>query len=142
METRTLDIEARRQEEAKEPPPRAADVQPTVLLIDDDPDVLKALADWLDRVGYAAVTATDGVEGLAQLRAGLHPSAIVLDLLMPRMDGWTFLSRLRADPERADTRVIVASATTRDFPPGADAWLSKPFDPAELSRTIARLCGS
>jgi len=112
----------------------------TVLVIDDDEGIRTALAEILEMSGYSVAVAADGQEGVELLEVGLEPSAIVLDLMMPRMDGWTFLERLRADPRFHDTPVVVASAAAGEGPPGADVCLRKPFDVRQLDREVARLC--
>ncbi len=111
-----------------------------VLVIDDDEGIRNALAELLELSGYSVAVAADGQEGVELLEVGLEPNAIVLDLMMPRMDGWTFLERLRADPRFHDTPVVVASAATGEGPPGADVCLRKPFDVRQLDREVARLC--
>jgi two-component system, chemotaxis family, chemotaxis protein CheY len=110
-----------------------------LLVIDDDEGIRTALAEILETAGYAVAVAADGQEGVELLEVGLAPNAIVLDLMMPRMDGWTFLAHLRADPRFQDLPVVVTSAVTGDAPPGADAWLRKPFDVRQLDREVARL---
>jgi CheY-like chemotaxis protein len=112
----------------------------TVLVIDDDEAIRSALAEILELSGYHVAVAADGVEGVELLEYGLEPSAIVLDLMMPRMDGWTFLRRLRDDPRYHGTPVVVTSAVASESPPGADACLQKPFDFSQLHRAVARLC--
>jgi CheY-like chemotaxis protein len=112
----------------------------TLLVIDDDEAIRTALAELLELCGYSVAVAADGQEGVELLEYGLAPRAIVLDLMMPRMDGWTFLARLRRDPRFRDLPVVVTSAVAMDGPPGADASLQKPFDVGELDRAVARLC--
>ena len=111
-----------------------------VLIIDDDEGIRTALAELLELSGYQVAVAADGQEGLELLTVGLEPNAIVLDLMMPRMDGWTFLSRLRADPRFEDVPVVVTSAVASEGPADADAYLQKPFDLRRLDREVARLC--
>jgi CheY-like chemotaxis protein len=86
--------------------------------------------------------AADGQEAVELLETeAIEPDAIVLDLMMPRMDGWSFLDRLRGDPRFRDLPVVVASAFAGQLPAGADAWLQKPFELEQLDREVARLCG-
>ena len=110
-----------------------------ILVIDDDEDIRGALANILELSGYEVAVAADGQEGEDLLQLGLEPTAVVLDLMMPRMDGWTFLSRLRSDPRFQDLPVVVTSAITAERPEGADAVLEKPFEVRDLSREVARL---
>jgi two-component system chemotaxis response regulator CheY len=112
----------------------------TILVIDDDEGIRTALAEILELSGYAVAVAADGQEGVELLEYGLEPRAIVLDLMMPRMDGWTFLDRLRHHPRYGDVPVVVTSAVVAERPPGADACLQKPFDVSQLDRAVARLC--
>ncbi len=122
-----------------EPPQVRAEPRITVLLVEDNDDIRGALAEWLELEGYHVVTAADGEEGLARLAEGIEPRAIVLDLMMPRMDGWTFLERLRADPRHSDLGVIVTSAMASPEPPEADTCLAKPFELGELRHALARI---
>jgi len=111
-----------------------------VLIIDDDEGIRTALAELLELSGYQVAVAADGQEGLELLAVGLEPNAIVLDLMMPRMDGWTFLSHLRADPKLHDVPVVVTSAVASEGPADADVCLQKPFDLGRLDHEVARLC--
>jgi len=115
------------------------DPRMTVLLVEDNDDIRAALAEWLELEGYQVVTAADGIEGLDRLEEGIEPRAIVLDLMMPRMDGWTFLERLRADPRHSGLGVIVTSAIATPRPPQADTCLAKPFELCDLRRALARI---
>lgn len=109
-----------------------------LLLIEDDPLLLKTLAANLREEGFAIDTAADGAEGLAKAREGVH-DAIVLDVMLPKLDGWGVLTSLR--PHQ---RTPVLMLTARDALPdrlrgldgGADDYLTKPFEPDEL---VARL---
>ena len=112
----------------------------TVLVVDDDEGIRTAMAEILELLGYAVTVAADGQEAVEMLKVGLEPRAIVLDMMMPRMDGWTFLSKIRADPRFRELPVVVASAVVGECPDGADAWLQKPFDLTDLDREVARLC--
>ncbi len=110
-----------------------------ILVVDDDADLRAAIADVLAAKGYAVVVACDGQDALELLEAGLRPSVIVLDLAMPRMDGWAFLRHLRG-PAHSTVAVLVASADVRPPPPpGADAYLEKPLGPEELCAMVGRL---
>jgi chemosensory pili system protein ChpA (sensor histidine kinase/response regulator) len=111
-----------------------------ILVIDDDEGIRTALAEILEMSGYVVATAADGLEGVELLEVGLEPKAIVLDLMMPRMDGWSFLKRLRSDPRYQELPVVVTSAVAGASPPGADACLQKPFDVSALDEEVARLC--
>ena len=110
-----------------------------LLVVEDEPDLLSVVAQSLREAGYAVDTAVDGGDGLFKAE-GTQYDAIVLDLMMPRMDGWTVLKNLR----KAGNAVPVLLLTARDAIPdrvkgldcGADDYLTKPFELAEL---LARL---
>lgn len=132
---------ARPHPEAAEDHPRlasAASIQGIgtgcVLVIDDDPAIRRILATMLAREGFRVAVATGGEDGLRQARE-LRPTVITLDVLMPDLDGWTVLSRLKADPELAAIPVVMLSIwpeTQRAFALGVADYLSKPIDKARL----------
>jgi CheY-like chemotaxis protein len=115
----------------------------TILVVDDDHDVRDSVIDLLGQHGYQAVGAGDGTEALDILRASASPpDAILLDLMMPVMDGVRFRDEQLADPSLAGIPVIVMSAFTRtDQPPFAAAgFLHKPFATRtllDLLRTVS-----
>lgn len=111
----------------------------TILVVDDEADQRVAVSDLLTARGYAVVVACDGQEAVELLEAGLHPCVIVLDLNMPRMDGWAFLRHLRG-VAHSTVPVFVASAGATQSPPmGADACADKPVEPDGFRATVARL---
>ena len=123
----------------------AAALSGLVLLVDDDINVRDAMGEILEGEGLSVVVAGDGREALDLLRAGPKPSVIVLDLTMPRMDGWDFRQAQVADPNLKDIPVIVAtasgfSAETIRSQFGDVHFLDKPFDPATFLDLIARCC--
>lgn len=89
---------------------------PLLLVVEDDPDVREAMSDVLREAGYQVRQAADGDVAMEALRAGLRPAAILLDLMMPGMNGYEFRAQQRADPALADIPIIVLSAMR-----GADA---------------------
>src|SRR6476646_6367807 len=78
-----------------------------ILIVDDDKDVRSALAELLEGEGYAVAGAHNGHEALQLMRAGLHPAVILLDLMMPVMDGWDFRSEQQRDPAFAGVPVVI-----------------------------------
>jgi len=113
------------------PQPRTG---PSVLVIDDDPAIRDLLQRFLTKEGYRVEAAASGLEGLQQARA-LRPNAIILDILMPGMDGWSAASELKADPATAGIPVIILSVTqNRDLgcALGLAGYLTKPVDRARL----------
>jgi CheY-like chemotaxis protein len=116
-----------------------------ILLVDDDLDVRRSLAELLEEEGYEVVCAADGAQALRELAAPAMPHAILLDLAMPVMDGWTFRALQRRDPRLAAIPTIVISAShapDRGALDGlhADAVLPKPFDLERLVETLDRVC--
>ena len=115
-----------------------------VLVVDDEPDLLQIVSDRLEAAGYGVVTARDGVEALERIRA-TRPRCVVLDLKMPRLGGFEALPDIRR--EAGDARVIVLTGSPNRplgeacRARGADEFLLKPFEPAELLRLVARAFG-
>lgn len=121
--------------------PAAAQGQPRVLVIEDDPSALELIQKVLESAGMQAVPARDGVEGL-RLAREVQPAAITLDLLMPRVDGWAVLRELKADPATRAVPVVILSCMDRKeagLRAGADAFLVKPLDRGELLGALRRL---
>lgn len=117
----------------------AEDRRPDVLIVDDDPGVREAMADLLDDAGYRTVTAADGEQALKLLARTPSPCLIVLDLVMPGMNGWDLWSSLRDDPELADIPVLVVTAAPETIP--GVRVLRKPIDVDRLLGAIAEHCG-
>lgn len=109
-----------------------------VLVIDDDFPTCQAIRDVLELHGYEVRLARDGQDGLDQLRAMTPiPALIILDMLMPRLNGWQFLDQQRASPEHSMIPVVVCSGmheTARTVQ--STAFLRKPFDFEELLRLV------
>jgi CheY-like chemotaxis protein len=114
-----------------------------ILLIDDSPVLLQVLYNALDKEGYEVQTAADGVEGL-QLAISSHPDLILCDLLMPRMDGYKFLTALKARYETEDIPVILITSKAsmeeenRALKAGFIDFMGKPIMPARLIARIER----
>ncbi|MHB1317684.1 MAG: PP2C family protein-serine/threonine phosphatase [Anaerolineae bacterium] len=114
----------------------------TILIVDDEPYNLDYLEQELEESGYGSMLAADGLQALEQVHAG-HPDLILLDIMMPRMDGFQVLSILKADPATRDIPVIMISADTdlrsvvQGISLGADDYLPKPFEPVLLHARIA-----
>jgi CheY-like chemotaxis protein len=114
-----------------------------ILIVDDDRDLQEALADFLQSRGYTVSSADDGAKALQQLRNSDPPSLILLDLMMPVMDGHEFLAHRNADPVLADIPVVVISAGRHprgSVAPGAADMLHKPFEADELIKVVQRYC--
>ncbi|NMO21259.1 response regulator [Pyxidicoccus fallax] len=114
----------------------------SVMAVDDDLDILLAFKDVLEMEGYAVVLARGGREALELLRAGVRPAVILLDLMMPDINGWDFRERQVADASLASLPVVVVSGqgvSERDVARlGVDGYLKKPVDLDQLLRTVAR----
>lgn len=116
----------------------------TVLVADDDEDILLLVTARLRREGHQIVQARDGREALAAAREH-RPAVAVLDVGMPGLDGLDVLEQIRADPELRTVRVLLLTAKAqeqdvrRGLASGADAYMKKPFSPAELAATVAEL---
>jgi CheY-like chemotaxis protein len=116
------------------------DVDPSsfVLIVDDDPDLLDATSFVLENEGIVVETARNGQEALAVLRARRLPELVLLDLMMPVMNGWEFLEEVAKDPVLKAIPVVVLTAAERTEVPGATEVLSKPMDLMALLRVVAR----
>jgi PAS domain S-box-containing protein len=116
----------------------------TVLVIDDDPAARAITRRVLEREGYGVEEAADGETGL-RLAKELHPDLITLDILMPVMDGWAVLSRLKADPALANTPVILQTIVedrNMGFTLGAAEYLTKPIERKRLAALVKRYVAS
>ena len=111
-----------------------------VLVVDDDGDIRASLSELLEDEGYRAPTAINGVEALDRLRQGVHPCVILLDLMMPVMNGLEFRALQKADPELAGIPVVIISAHARPADVDADAFLSKPVSVDRLLAVVERFC--
>jgi two-component system alkaline phosphatase synthesis response regulator PhoP len=109
----------------------------TILVVDDEPRIVEIARDYLQQAGFRALTAGDGDRALAIARAE-RPSLIVLDLMLPGLDGLDVMRALRRDPALADIPVIMLTARVEEADKlvglelGADDYLTKPFSPREL----------
>jgi chemosensory pili system protein ChpA (sensor histidine kinase/response regulator) len=116
---------------------------PTVLFVEDTTEQRDLVAMYLGMNGYQVEVANDGIEGLAQARK-LQPDLILLDLGMPKMDGYQMMEELRADETLKDTPVVVISAWAavkhreRAEAAGADAFITKPFDLTHILTMVQR----
>ena len=112
---------------------------PSILLADDDPNVVDSLAPFLERAGFHVLVVSDGQAAFEKAQSH-HPDLIILDVLMPRMDGRETLRRLRHanvwTPTILLTQVGEASERALALEEGADDYLNKPFDPHELLARI------
>ena len=115
----------------------------TVLVVDDDPVIVKLLQVNFEMEGYRVLTATDGEQAVRRARDE-QPDAVVLDVMMPGTDGLEVARRLRADPATRTLPIVLLSAKAQasDVVAGkdvADEYVTKPFDPLDLLDRVAEL---
>ncbi len=111
---------------------------PLVLVIEDDPKAVDLLRIYLGEAGYAVETAKDGEEGWEKTNR-LRPSAIILDVLLPKMDGWDFLTKIKANGDTSSIPVIITSIVDqkgKGFALGAADYLVKPFKKTTLLKSL------
>jgi DNA-binding response OmpR family regulator len=114
---------------------------PEILLVEDDHALRESIAEGLEGAGFVVVRATDGSDALGHLRSGSLPSLVLLDLMMPGMNGWQLCEVMRADPLLANIPVVALTATASMDPESlhlADVadWVAKPFDLQEVLEVI------
>ena len=115
-----------------------------ILVCDDERHIVRLIQVNLERQGYTVVTAFDGKEGLEKIRAE-KPNLIVLDVMMPYMEGFEVLKNIRNEPETEALPVIMLTAKAQDkdvfegYHYGADMYLTKPFNPMELVTFVKRI---
>ena len=109
-----------------------------VLVVDDDPDLLDVTSFVIETEGMAVETARNGEQALALLGTGRLPALVLLDLMMPVMNGWEFLAAVANDPLLKVIPVVVLTAAEHVQVPGALEVLSKPMDLKELLRVVER----
>jgi CheY-like chemotaxis protein len=120
--------------------------QATLLVVDDEVDLLELLRDLLESQGYRVATATDGLAALALLRRGLRPHAILLDLMMPRMDGWDLRREQMSDSDLGQIPVIILTAagfseSSVKTQLGDVGFVPKPFGDEDILAAIRLRCG-
>ncbi len=114
-----------------------------ILLVEDEPGIRDSIAECLEAEGYSVGTASNGVEALGWLAREVPPGLLLLDLVMPVMNGVELLEKLRADPRLREVPVILTTAvmaTERMPMPAVAAVLPKPFDLDALLSLVARHC--
>src|SRR6266704_365498 len=115
-----------------------------ILAVDDERHIVRLVEVNLARAGYQVVTAFDGREALQKVESE-KPDLVVLDVMMPFMDGFEVLRNLKANPETADIPVIMLTAKAQDadvfrgWQSGVDCYLTKPFNPMELISFVKRI---
>ncbi|MBE9177399.1 response regulator [Oculatella sp. LEGE 06141] len=116
----------------------------TVLVVEDSVAQREMITDLLEGSGLSVTVASDGIEALEQIQ-GHPPDLVVLDIVMPRMNGYEVCRRLKADPKTQHVPVVMCSSKGEEFDrywgmkQGADAYIAKPFQPTELVGTVKQL---
>jgi DNA-binding response OmpR family regulator len=119
-------------------------MQPKILVVDDEPDVVELICFNLRRHGYEVLSATDGLEGLLKARR-VQPDLVMLDVMMAGMDGLTVCEILARQPSTKDIPVIIVTAATGEmarlnsFAAGAVDFICKPFTPGDLVRRVGQV---
>ena len=134
------------------PPPTPAPVTrpilstKSVMVVDDSPTIRKLVGLTMAKNGFRVVEAGDGEEALEQIRAEGAPDVVLVDVVMPGMDGLTLCKRIRQDPVTARVPVIILSGhdgyldKVRGKMAGSDRYLTKPFEPAALLKAVREFC--
>jgi CheY-like chemotaxis protein len=117
----------------------------TILIVEDDDITRELLGLLLQRVGYRVAQAADGRQALDLLEEGRKPDLILLDMMMPRLDGWGFLEKKSASPALAPIPVVISTAVSDASPNwaaalGARGFVNKPFDVSTLLEEVEHCC--
>jgi CheY-like chemotaxis protein len=112
----------------------------TVLLVEDEEDLREMMRDALELNGYSVVAVEGGRAALDAFDRIDEVCLVVLDLIMPEMDGWEFFTRMRARPDLNEIPVIVHSSATNHAPAGATRVLRKPLQLEQLLSTVREFC--
>lgn len=117
----------------------------TVLVVEDQRAQREMIVSLLERDGWQVLSAADGDEALALMQGGQIPDLVVMDVVMPRMNGYQLVRQLRDDPQTKDIPVLMCSSKGETFDKhwglkqGADAYIVKPFEPQDLLGTVRQL---
>jgi len=115
-----------------------------ILIVDDEPNIVLSLEFLMEQGGFAVAVARDGEEALAQM-ASFRPDLVLLDIMLPKMNGYEVCQKIRATPDWAGVRVLMLSAKGRELEVskglalGADGYVTKPFSTHDLMDQVRRL---
>lgn len=143
IETALNKVEMRKAEEVKEEMP-SAKMQKKILVVDDEPEIIKMLKMRLEANNYNVITATEGLDGLEKARREV-PDLIILDVMLPKIDGYIICRILKFDQKFKDIPIIILTARSKrldeqiGYETGADAYMTKPFKSEELLAKIKEL---
>jgi DNA-binding response OmpR family regulator len=119
---------------------------PSVLIVDDEPNIVLSLQFLMKKTGFEVRTAKDGEEAMAEISRAA-PDLVLLDVMMPKIDGFTICQRIRANPEWTDVRIIMLTARGRDVERekglalGADDYITKPFSTKDAIARVEAVLG-
>ncbi|MFO8009441.1 MAG: response regulator [Dehalococcoidia bacterium] len=117
-----------------------------VLIVDDDPNLIKSLGFVLEREGYDFDAAMDGEEAMAKVRSE-EPGVILLDIMMPQKNGYEVCEEVRSTPDLSDIHIVILSAKSQEtdkrkgLAAGADEYITKPFSPHAIVTKVKELLG-
>ncbi len=117
----------------------------TVLIVDDSPTLREMLTDLLRKSGHSVIQASDGVDAQEKLGSNVVPDLVVMDVVMPRMNGYELCRWIKKNPQTQDVPVIMCTSKSEDFDrywgmkQGADAYVTKPYHPDELMGVVRQL---
>ncbi len=125
------------------------DPEPYILIVDDDPDILEGITTVLETQSYRLATARDGKECMEMMAQGL-PDLLILDLLMPRMDGWGVIREMRSEPRYTQVPIMVLTTVVEDasrrryeletgLAMDVQQYVQKPVMPADLLQRVEKL---
>jgi len=115
--------------------------QQTILVVDDDPKIVRLVRSYLEQAGFLVEVAYDGDEAWQSIQT-LHPDLVVLDLMLPRRDGLAITQSVRSDPSTRDIAILMLTARVEDIDRilglemGADDYVTKPFNPREVTARV------
>ncbi len=119
---------------------------PSVLIVDDEPNIVLSLQFLMKKTGFEVRTAKDGEEAMAEI-ARATPDLVLLDVMMPKIDGFSICKQIRANPEWKDMRIIMLTARGRDVERekglalGADDYITKPFSTKDAIARVEAVLG-
>jgi len=117
-----------------------------ILVVDDEPNIVRSLTFVLNKGGYDVFVAGDGVEAMSMIRDS-KPNILILDVMMPNKSGYDVCNEIKADPELRDIHVVMLTAKGQvgdreaALSQGADEYMSKPFSPIEILARVKELLG-
>lgn len=124
--------------------PESVPGSPVIMVVEDDADHRLAITELLEEAGYHVATAAHGRQALSELSSQPHPALVLLDLMMPELDGWGFMAEFQRNPALSSIPVVVVSTGSKamfDAAPAATRYLRKPLDSRKLLRTIQECLG-